>query len=78
MIRAAEPSKKALLIVPGVCGNSNESYIMNLADEARKSGFNVLVINPTAPARHETSDQYDIELESVDFSKNVYIKQACD
>jgi hypothetical protein len=33
-----------------VCGNSQEAYIMHLADEARLNGFNVLIINPTAPA----------------------------
>jgi len=50
IVRAATPTKKALLIVPGVCGNSQEAYIMHLADEARLNGFNVLIINPTAPA----------------------------
>jgi predicted alpha/beta-fold hydrolase len=48
--RAPIPTKKALLIVPGVCGNSQEAYIMHLANEARLKGFNVLIINPTAPA----------------------------
>lgn len=48
-IRSDKPSKKALLIIPGVAGNSQEGYVMELADEARSNGFNVLIINPIAP-----------------------------
>jgi hypothetical protein len=32
--RAAKPSKRSLMIVPGVTGHSQERYIMELADEA--------------------------------------------
>ena len=49
-INSVRPSKKALLIVPGVTGNSNEAYIMQLADEAHQGGYNVLIINPIGPA----------------------------
>ena len=78
ILRAPTPTSKAMLIVPGVCGNSSESYIMHLADEARMNGYNVLVVNPTAPAKNNELDELDTELELVDFSKNIYLEQACD
>jgi len=48
IIRSKTATNKALLIVPGVSGHSQERYIMELADEAHKNGFNVLIINPIA------------------------------
>ena len=63
-----------MLIVPGVSGNSSESYIMTLANDARLNGYNVLIINPTAPAE---SLEIESGLELADFSQNVYLEQAC-
>lgn len=77
VIRSPTPTSKALLIVPGVCGNSQEAYIMQLANEARLNGYNVLIINPTAPAECANDDeQTERGLECTDFSNNIYISQA--
>ena len=46
---------------------------MEMADEAHKNGYNVLIINPIgAPAGF--GDEND--LEQCDFSNNIYIEQA--
>ena len=44
---------------------------MELADQARSNGFNVLIINPIAPP-----DGDETQLEVCDFSKNIYLIQA--
>jgi hypothetical protein len=59
------------LIIPGVAGNSQEGYIMELADQACSNGFNVLIINPITPP-----DGDETQLEVCDFSKNIYLIQA--
>ena len=46
---------------------------MQLADEAHRGGYNVLIINPIGPAQGCGDES---ELEAQDFSLNTYIEQA--
>lgn len=61
--------------MPGVCGASDEAYIMDLAQEASFNGYNVLIINPISPPKLQGEIE-DVGLESCDFSNNIYIIQA--
>lgn len=74
LVRSEKQTKKAMLIVPGVTGNSQEAYIMTLADEATKAGYNVLIINPIGPANGFEHSHNDLEV--MDFSNNTYISQS--
>jgi predicted alpha/beta-fold hydrolase len=70
-LKAASPSKKALLIVPGVCGNSKENYIMDLAEQATANNYNILIINPIGPLDHCEGN-----LESLNFCENIVLERA--
>lgn len=62
-----------MLIVPGVTGNSQDRYIMNLADEAHKNGYDVCIMNAVGPPIGHGDET---GLETCDFSLNIYIEQA--
>ena len=46
IIRSTSETNKALLIVPGLNGHGYDYNIMEMADEAHKNGYNVLIMNP--------------------------------
>lgn len=73
LLRCQTPTKKALLVIPGVCGNSREAYVMDTVTEAHRNGFNVLVVNPICPPKDDPAFRDDVGLESCDFSNNIYI-----
>ena len=72
-IRRAEgkKSKKSLLILPGITGHSQEQYIMDLADQASLSGYDVLIVNPVAPPEG-FGDETGLEV--CDFTHNIYLE----
>ena len=70
IVRSKTATKRALMIVPGVSGHSQERYIMELADEAHQNGFNVMIVNPIAPPQGFGEEK---DWEVCDFSQNIYL-----
>ena len=73
IIRSTAATKRALLIVPGVTGHSQDCYIIDLADSAYQNGYYVCVMNAVGPPPGYGDE---IGLETCDFTDNVYIEQA--
>ena len=71
IIRSPKPTKRSMLIVPGVTGNSHDCYIMDLADEAHRNGYHVCVMNAVGPPPGHGDET---GLETCDFTNNTYIQ----
>jgi predicted alpha/beta-fold hydrolase len=45
---SSTPSKKSIILIPGVTGDSQDNYVVDLVHEGLAKGYNMVVFNHTA------------------------------
>ena len=53
---SSTPSKKSIILIPGVTGDSQDNYVVDLVHEGLAKGYNMVVFNHTATKKDKAQN----------------------